>query len=792
VYDDTLRPDTTGGYCQRALREMLPVSHFRAKDVAGLGDEFDLFLGIDDGLDYPFPPTLRLSVFWAIDTHLDFARGLRRAKDFDLVFAAQKEGAARLQAEGIVNCEWLPLACDPEIHRRREVEKSYEVAFVGHLFPGPRQQLLQQIQRLYPNSFIGQIPHTQMGDIYSRAKIVINCCLNNDLNMRVFEALACGALLITNHLNNNGQEELFQDRIHLVEYKTPEEALELIDYYLKHPEERARIADAGYREVIAKHTYRQRMAQLLEKVEKYLIEAPAEGQETAQKTPGTPTSPKHDPRYFHWPRPDLLELVPREAKRILDVGCAAGVLGEELKRRQGCEVVGIELDPVAAEEAKGRLDEVFQGDVEELELGELGNFDAIVCGDILEHLREPGAVLGKLRDLLNPGGALIASFPNVRHMEVVQKLVEGNWTYEPAGLLDRDHLRFYTRRSAEQLLEAAGFETTQVNAIPSQGYGEWEKAGRPGELRAGRLGISGLSREEAEEFFVGQWLMVAKPAARTDWGLTSIIMLTWNQLPYTQMGLESIRKHTHLPYELIMVDNGSTDGTADWLRGQSDLHLIANVENLGFAKGVNQGLAVATGENVLLLNNDTVVTPGWLRRLLEGLHSEPTVGLAGPVSNFVSGPQQISVPYQTLAGLEGFAWDWGRAQRGKREEYDRLVGFCLLIKREVLDKIGELDERFGLGNFEDDDLCRRARQAGYKLLICRDSFIHHFGGRSFIGNQLPSGDILRENYLRYAEKWQLPKTLPKQLETEKPAAGLPKKAAFERHKIGRASCRERV
>jgi GT2 family glycosyltransferase/2-polyprenyl-3-methyl-5-hydroxy-6-metoxy-1,4-benzoquinol methylase/tetratricopeptide (TPR) repeat protein len=786
IYDDSLRPDTTGGYCLRALGKKSEVIHFRPEQLGGITPEFDLYLCIDDGLDYRLPSELRPAAYWAIDTHLNFERTLRRVGDFDFIFAAQKEGAARLRAEGAARCEWLPLACDPEIHRRLKVARDYDVAFIGNSFHGPRQQILEQVKQRYPNSFIGNAPHTQMGEIYSRAKIVINCCLNNDLNMRVFEALACGALLITNHLKNNGQEELFQDRIHLVEYDTPEKALELIDSYLRHPEERERIAEAGYQEVIAKHTYRQRMEQLLEKVEGYLGEAPAEGQATAPKISGAPTLPKHDQRYFHWTRPDLLELVPREAKRVLDVGCAAGVLGEALKQSQECEVIGIELDRGAAEEAKERLDEVIQGDVETLDFGELGKFDAIVCGDILEHLREPGEVLKKLRDLLNPEGPLIASFPNVRHMEVVQKLVEGNWTYEPAGLLDRDHLRFYTRRSAEQLLEAAGFETTQARAVPSQGYGEWEKAGRPGELRAGRLGISGLSREEAEEFFVGQWLIRAKPAARVDWGLTSIIILTWNQLPYTQMCLESIRKHTHQPYELIMVDNGSTDGTADWLRGQSDIQLIANAENLGFAKGVNQGLAAAGGENILLLNNDTVVTPGWLQRLLEGLYSEAEVGMVGPVSNVVSGPQQISVPYQSLAGLEGFAWDWGRAQRGRRDEYDRLVGFCLLIKRGVLKKIGELDERFGLGNFEDDDLCMRARQAGYKLLICRDSFIHHFGGRSFIGNQLPSGDIMRENYLRYAEKWNLPKTLPKQLqpEKEKPSTAPPKKTSFGKHASG--------
>ena len=184
------------------------------------------------------PASLRPCAYWAIDTHLNFARSLRRAQSFGFVFAAQKQGATQLRAAGVRNCHWLPLACDPEIHGRLAVEKTYDVAFVGHPFPGPRQQLLDQVRRHFLNCFIGPAPHTQLGEIYSRARIVINCCLNNDLNMRVFEALAGGALLITNRLEDNGQEELFADRAHLVEYRSPEEALALIDYYLRHPQER--------------------------------------------------------------------------------------------------------------------------------------------------------------------------------------------------------------------------------------------------------------------------------------------------------------------------------------------------------------------------------------------------------------------------------------------------------------------------------------------------------------------------------------------------------------------------
>jgi O-antigen biosynthesis protein len=317
TYDDTQRPDTTGGYCLRAFGPGATVEHIPPARLPGLDPAaFELFLSIDDGLATPFPGYLHPSAFWAIDTHLDFARALRRARDFDVVFAAQREGAARLREEGIAVCEWLPLACDPEIHRRLSVEKQWEVAFVGHVVSEGRHRLLTRVQQAFPNSRLGPAPHTEMGEIYSRARIVINHALNNDLNMRVFEAMACGALLVTPRLHANGQEELFQDRVHLVEYRDEEEALELIRYYLDHPEEREAIAEAGYREVTAHHTYRQRMARVLARMEEYVQEHPTAPE---RQTRGA-AEPPRDRQYFHWARPDLLALVPRTARRVLDVG----------------------------------------------------------------------------------------------------------------------------------------------------------------------------------------------------------------------------------------------------------------------------------------------------------------------------------------------------------------------------------------------------------------------------------------------------------------------------------------
>jgi len=170
--------------------------------------------------------------------------------------------------------------------------------------------------------------------------------------------------------------------------------------------------------------------------------------------------------YYEHARPELQALIPREARRVLDVGCGAGALGAALKRRGAVEVVGVEADHEAAEAAKTILDRVHLGDVEALELPYgPGTFDCVILADILEHLRDPWGLLRRLVPLLRARGRLIASLPNVRHWSVVRGLLEGEWTYLPAGILDRGHLRFFTLASGRTLLEAAGLAVVEVHPV---------------------------------------------------------------------------------------------------------------------------------------------------------------------------------------------------------------------------------------------------------------------------------------------------------------------------------------
>ena len=247
--------------------------------------------------------------------------------------------------------------------------------------------------------------------------------------------------------------------------------------------------------------------------------------------------------------------------------------------------------------------------------------------------------------------------------------------------------------------------------------------------------------------------------------LVSIIILTFNQLEHTKQCLQSIEQYTPQPHELIIVDNGSTDGTLDYLRkyanDRNNVFVIANKQNLGFAAGNNQGLAIANGQYLLFLNNDTVVTESWLAHMLSAFKRYPETGIVGPVSNYVSGPQQVKeASYNSLKRMHHFAKQWSIAHTGQTMEFYRVVGFCLLARREVIDRIGGLDEQFGSGNFEDDDFCLRAAAAGYKARIIQDAFVHHTGSQTFKGAGINYRQSLERNWEIFKKKWKLSQDIP--------------------------------
>ena len=216
----------------------------------------------------------------------------------------------------------------------------------------------------------------------------------------------------------------------------------------------------------------------------------------------------------------------------------------------------------------------------------------------------------------------------------------------------------------------------------------------------------------------------------------SVIVLTFNNLDLTRSCVESVFKRTDYPnLEVILVDNCSTDGTPSYLRElqveHPEIKVILNERNLGFAAGNNKGLAEATGEYLVLLNNDTVVTDGWASTLMRHLQRDPEIGIIGPVTDNIGNEARIEIDYPDLDAMHGAARRLTLARLGKTFEVRTLAFFCVMLPRRTYEDCGSICADYGIGFFEDDDYCRRVEnrvcascvpRMFLSIIICRHLF----------------------------------------------------------------------
>lgn len=224
-----------------------------------------------------------------------------------------------------------------------------------------------------------------------------------------------------------------------------------------------------------------------------------------------------------------------------------------------------------------------------------------------------------------------------------------------------------------------------------------------------------------------------------------IIIPIWNQLAYTRDCLEHILKNTKYPYRLILVDNASDKETEGYLQRfasdhQDAVRLIRNEVNAGYIKAINQGLAISDAAYVCMMNNDTLPGPEWLERMVEFSEAHPDVGLINPQCGG-HGDTPVDIYAKTLA-----------RHKGEYMEMNQCQGFCMLVPREVVAKIGSLDEAFGVGGYDDTDYSIRAHKAGYRSVAIRDSYVYHRIHASFdkAGNR---EEVVQRNQKLYYAKW---------------------------------------
>jgi SAM-dependent methyltransferase len=211
-------------------------------------------------------------------------------------------------------------------------------------------------------------------------------------------------------------------------------------------------------------------------------------------------------RMYEQLRPDLQAWVPAEAERILDIGCATGAFGAAIQARQQCRVVGIELNPELATRAGQQLDHVLQQSVEDIpEATFAGEFDCIVCGDVLEHLRDPWTAIGKFSCWLKPHGRLIATMPNVGHWSIAADLLRGRWDLVPFSLLCWGHLRFFTRSGVEQLVSGHGFIVEHLQGME-------ETLPPVGEVFLQQVAAT-VDEVDLASLRTSEWLLVARKGA---------------------------------------------------------------------------------------------------------------------------------------------------------------------------------------------------------------------------------------------------------------------------------------
>jgi GT2 family glycosyltransferase len=271
-------------------------------------------------------------------------------------------------------------------------------------------------------------------------------------------------------------------------------------------------------------------------------------------------------------------------------------------------------------------------------------------------------------------------------------------------------------------------------------------------IAVGRRGGGLVIGVPADEGGVG-----SGPPARSGSPSVSIVIVTYENPALLADCLRAVRRGTPWePLEVVVVDNGASSAPSPGVRGLAT-RWIESGRNLGFSRGANRGIAASTGEVVVLLNDDVVVTPGWLAGLVAHLEDNPRLGIVCPVTNEIGSDARVEATYRSYDELCTFAEERAERYGGRSRTTEVVPLFCAAVRRATLERVGGLDERYEVGMFEDDDLSLALRHAGYDLAVAEDVFVHHVGQASF--SRLSDAGYLKiwqTNRRRFERKWGRP------------------------------------
>lgn len=261
-------------------------------------------------------------------------------------------------------------------------------------------------------------------------------------------------------------------------------------------------------------------------------------------------------------------------------------------------------------------------------------------------------------------------------------------------------------------------------------------------------GVSGRPKETETQVSPGP-----EPVREPERPTVSIVLLAYNHLDYTKLCVESLFRYTKdVSFELITVNNGSTDSTEEFFRSLPNPKKISFQENVGVDQAINAGFRLAEGKYTLNLSNDIVLTSHWLSNLVKCMESDEKIAMVAPMCGYSSNSQQVNLGYHDLNEMQAKAEQYNKSNPALWEDRMRLVTYTCLFRTDVQKQIGGFDEDFNPGAYDDDAISFRIRRMGYRLMLAADTYVHHFGSVTF-NAEYSKNNLAWRNYHLFFKKF---------------------------------------